>query len=183
VRRIPKADWINDRDQYMQPNKKLSRQFINDCVVWSLFSNSNETVAMRDVSYKSETYQISNNFFPFRIQDIKKWELLDKDINKSLLAAQNRFVAEWLHNESLSKEAGELLWEAKKLYRFYFEHFTELSTSKFKIQTWDAGWWQIRNALLDQNLGKDLIENVKIEHGKLKEKILPQIYEYGFLTL
>ncbi len=137
---------------------------------------------MKDVVYKKETYQISNNFFPFRIQEIKKWEIADKEINKSLLSAQNRFVAEWLNNESLSKNADEVLTAAKKLYKFYFEHFNELNTGKYKIRTWDAGWWQIRNALVDQTMGKELIENIKIEHGKLKEKILPQIYEYGFLT-
>ncbi|CAF3310622.1 unnamed protein product [Rotaria socialis] len=63
VRRIPKATWLNDRDQFLQPNKKLEQDFINDCVVWSLFANSNNTVAMKNVLYEKETYQIKNHFF------------------------------------------------------------------------------------------------------------------------
>ena len=45
VRRIPKATWLNDRDQFMQPKEKLSKEFITDCTVWSIFSNSNQTAA------------------------------------------------------------------------------------------------------------------------------------------
>jgi hypothetical protein len=57
-----------------------------------------------------------------------------------------------------------------------------LSTNEFKIHDWDAGWWQIRNALLDQNLGLDLLESLKAAHSLLKENILPQIFDYGFLS-
>ena len=150
VRRLPKADWINDRDQFLQPNKKLSKSFINDCVIWSLFSNSNETVSLRDVVYKKETYQIQNNFFPFRIQDVKKWDIADKEILKSLSKGENRFVAEWLNGENLSREAKQVLDAGKELYKFYFAHFTELNTGKFKIHTWDAGWWQINMHCLNR---------------------------------
>ena len=175
-------DWINDRDQFLKPNKKLSKSFINDCVIWSLFSNSNETVSLRDVVYKNQTFQISNNFFPFRIQDVTKWEIADREIIKSLTKAENRFVAEWLNEQTLSREATQVLDAGEELYKFYFEHFTELNTAKFKIHTWDAGWWQIKHALLEQNLGNELLEELKSKHNRLKEKIHPDIYEYGFLT-
>ncbi len=52
VRRIPKATWINDRNQFLQPKQKLSQEFINDCVLYSLFSNSNATSALKDVVYE-----------------------------------------------------------------------------------------------------------------------------------
>jgi len=45
VRRLPKADWLNDRDQFMQPQKTLSREFISDAVIWSLFAPSNQTAS------------------------------------------------------------------------------------------------------------------------------------------
>jgi len=182
VRRLPKADWINDRDQFLQANKKLSRSFINDCVVWSLFSKSNETVAMKDVVYEKKTFQIPNNFFPFRIQELKKWKITDREIKKSLSDGENRFVSEWLKEQTISREANAVLEAGKDIYKFYFEHFTELNTGKFKIHTWDAGWWQIRQALLEQNLGEELLEELKSKHNTLKEKLLPEVYEYGFLT-
>ncbi|MDR1270958.1 MAG: hypothetical protein LBK82_15695, partial [Planctomycetaceae bacterium] len=48
ARRLPKATWLNDRDQFMQPNQELSKEFVTDCTVWNLFSNSNQTAALRN---------------------------------------------------------------------------------------------------------------------------------------
>ena len=182
VRKIPKADWLNDRDQFLQPSKELKKKFITDCVVWNLFASSNQTAALKDVVYKNQTYQVPNNFFPYKVSDVKRWNILDKEIVQSLSSAENRFVANWLNKEELSSEAEEVLTKGKKVYKFFFEHFTELNTHKYKIHTWDAGWWQIRSALNDQNLGKELLDELKEAHNRLKEKIHPLIFEYGFLT-
>ncbi len=65
VRRIPKVTWLNDRDQFMQPKGELSSEFVTDCAVWNLFSNSNQTAALRNVQYQGATYQVNNHFFPF----------------------------------------------------------------------------------------------------------------------
>src|SRR5690606_28165065 len=51
VRKIPKATWLNDRNQFLIPHTEPSKEFYNDCVVWSLFSNSNETSSLKDVEY------------------------------------------------------------------------------------------------------------------------------------
>ncbi len=182
VRRLPKANWINDRDQYMQPNKKLSKDFIDDCVLWSLFSKSNETVSMRNVEYKKNTYQIENHFFPFKKSIVKKWKISDSDISDTLASGEDRFVSEWLNNQSLSAEAKAIIDIGREIYKFYFGHLNILDTTKYKIQSWDAGWWQIRSSLKDQNLGAEHLEDLKIKHDNLKEKLLPQVYSYGFLS-
>ncbi len=72
--------------------------------------------------------------------------------------------------------------EGRAVYEFYFANLNKLDTPKFKISTWDAGWWQIRNALADQNLGDDLLAAVKTAHDALKAKLLPQLPEYGFIA-
>ena len=56
-----------------------------------------------------------------------------------------------------------------------------LRTSKFKIETRDAGWWQIRMALNEQNLAEELLTTLKDKHNLLKAKILPQLSEYGII--
>ena len=81
----------------------------------------------------------------------------------------------------MSPEALLLLDFGREVYKFYFNHLNQLRTTRFKIQTWDAGWWQIRNVLDDDNLGLDLLAQLKSAHLALKEKLLPQVYEYGFL--
>lgn len=182
IRRLPKADWINDRDQYMQPNKKLANEFITDCVIWSLFSKSNETVSMRNVEYKKKIYQIDNHFFPFMKSVIKKWKISESDISDTLVSGEDSFVSEWIENHSFTTEAKAILDIGKEVYKYFFANLNVIDTTKYKIQSWDVGWWQIRSALKDQNLGIDLLEELKNRHDLLKEKLLPQVYIYGFLS-
>ncbi|MDD5360561.1 MAG: hypothetical protein PHN88_00400 [Ignavibacteria bacterium] len=182
VRRIPKTNWINDRDQYMQPNKTLSSDFINDCVMWSIFSYSNETVSMRDVEYMGNLYQIKNHFFPFKISELKKWEIADADIKSSMYRDEDRYVANWISKNKISKESETIYEIGKNIYQVFYKELNVLNTTKFKIQIWDAGWWQIRNALKDQNMAQELFIRLKEAHDSLKEKLLPKIYEYGFLN-
>jgi len=181
VRRIPKATWLNDRDQFLSPQNELPKEFIVDCMVWNLYSNSNQTAAMKDVKYEGEKYQIDNHFFPFLKSEIKGWKITDSDIQNSLSAGEDRFVAKWLTEQTLSEEAKTVLEVGRKVWKYYFEHLNELKTTKFKIETWDAGWWQVRNALNDQNLGEDLSKELKSAHDQLKAKLLPKVYEYKFL--
>ncbi len=182
VRRLPKATWLNDRDIFMQPSQDLPQSFINDAVIWSLFSNSNQTVAMRDVKYLGEIYQIPCHFFPFSIEKIKSWKPTDSDIMLQLATAKERFVCTWLAKQNLSPEAKAVLDAGENVYQFYFENIHRLATKKFEIETWDAGFWQIRNALNAKKSGENELDNLKQAHNALREKLLPQIYELGFLV-
>jgi len=181
ARRIPKATWLNDRDQFMSPNKELSAEFITDCTVWNLFAGSNQTAALRNVEYEGKVFQIHNHFFPFTVDEIKKWTIADNDIALQTATAKNTFVSEYLQKRTLSNEAKEVLNAGREIYRFYFENINKLRTPKFKIETWDAGWWQIRMALNEQNLAEELFTILKDRHNTLKTKILPQISEYGII--
>ncbi len=183
VRRLPEATWMNDRDQFMQPNGELADEFVNDCAVWSLFSLSNQTVSMKDVEYKGNVYQIANQFFPYCRTEMKKWQVSDSDIAMSLTSADaDRFVAIWLARQKLSAEAEELLALGREYYALFYAQLNNLATPKFKIATWDAGWWQIRRALEDQTLGNDLLKRIKAKHVVLRGKLLPQLVDYGFIS-
>lgn len=177
VRRIPKATWINDRDQFLQPSRELSPEFITDCVIWSLFADSNQTSAMQNIAYKGQVYQISNQFFPFLQSEIEGWDCPNPDIFQSLT---DRFVARWLRDRVLSSEARAVLDAGRELYRIFYRHWTSLDRYEYKIDTWDVGWYQIRNALKER-YGIDEMSVLKEAHRALRAKILPQIYTYGFL--
>ena len=43
VRRLIRPTWLNDRDQFQQPNKPLLDEFKGDCLIWMLFNGSNLT--------------------------------------------------------------------------------------------------------------------------------------------
>ena len=184
VRRIPKATWLNDRDQFMKPNGVLSREFVADCVVWSLYSGSNHTAALRDVVYQGKTYNIPNHFFPFPVRHISSWHITDSDIRNTLAQAEDRFVAVWLveHHAELSAEAYAVLESGEAIFRSYFSALRSLMTTKFKIATWDAGWWQVRSVLADANLCETEFKALSVRMNTLKAKILPSLYHYGFIS-
>ncbi len=181
ARRIPKATWLNDRDQYMKPKADLTEEFVTDCAVWNLFSNSNATAALKDVEYEKELYHIHNHFFPFPVTEIKQWDIADSDIALTLAYATDTFVARWLTGRVLSTEAQALLLKGKEIYMYYFANLNQMRTNKFKIETWDAGWWQIKQALGDVDLGKPELKDLKALHDTLKEKILPKLKEYKII--
>ena len=56
-----------------------------------------------------------------------------------------------------------------------------MTTKKWKIDTWDAGWLQIRRCLNDHNIAIEELKELNIANENLALKILPQIGEYGFL--
>ena len=160
ARRIPKDTWLTHVDQLLRPNRELSPQFIADCAVWSLFDNKNQTVARRNVEYQNRVYQVVNHFFPF-----------DR--------SPNSFVADWLAKQTLSTESQAVLEKAREIYRLFFANWDVLPRAEFKIETKNAGWYQIRLALSKAELGTALFAELKDRHDWLKETILPQLYHYG----
>ena len=182
TRRMLTDTWLTHTDQLMAPTKELSEEFITDCAVWSLFADSNQTAALKDVVYEGTTYQIHNHFFPFSVSELKKWQITDSDIRQTLLSAEDTFVCKWLASHTLSPEAQAILNKGKEIYRFYFENLNQLRTNKFKIETWDAGWYQIRMALKNADLASDKLSELKVLHRSLRDKLLPQLYELGILS-
>lgn len=173
VRRLPKATWLNDRDQFMQPTAELSREFICDAVIWSLFSPSNQTVSLRNVEYEGEVYRMPNNLFPFLPEEISTWEISDAEIRMQVaVAREDRFAAKWLEKNSvdISDEARAVLREGRKIYKKFYAELENLNRKKYRVEDWGAGWYQVRMSL-----------GAAVDLTALSAKLLPQIYELGFL--
>ena len=173
VRRLPKATWLNDRDQFMRPTRELPREFICDAVIWSLFAPSNQTVSLKNVEYEGEIYQIANNFYPFLLSEVKSWECTLPEMRIEIFrAAEDRFAAIWIkkHRAELSAEALAVLDAARTIYKKFYAELERLDVARWKIDSWDAGWYQIRMSL-----------GATIDLSTLSAKLEPQIYELGFL--
>lgn len=185
VRRLPKATWLNDRDQFLAPTQEpLPLDFVASCIVWSLFSNSNQTAALAAVPYQGTTYSILNHLFPWPKSEVRTWHIADLDVERTLTASDpDRYAATWLlaHATEITAEAQAVLAAARLVYQFFYGHLPILRTSHYRISTWDAGWWQVRNALADQTLAPDLLGEVKRCHAALGQWLLPQIESLGFL--
>jgi hypothetical protein len=181
VRRIPKATLLNNGNQFLIPHTNPSKEFTNDCIVWSLFSNSNETTALKNVQYLDKVYQIKNNFYPFLLKEIKQWDIKDPDFRLQTVNDQERFVADWLSKNKLSSQAKEVLEKAKMVYKLFYANLNLMATHKWKIDSWDVGWYQIRRCLSEHNIATDELKALSKANENLAAKILPQITEYGFL--
>ena len=182
VRRLPRAEWHNDRDQFMQPTHELTDEFITDCTVWNLFHNRNHTVAMKNVDYAHTFWEIPNHLFPLRLAMLHGWPIGDSDVALQVSTTTDRFVANWLAARSVSPLAQALLSAGIAVYRRYFASFDPLRTGKFRTETWDVGWWQIRSALKDRDLGGVELAVVKRAQDSLRARLRPQLSELGFLA-
>lgn len=183
VRRLPKHTWDRDRDQFYQPyDDNLPEEFVNDCVIWSAFAPSNNSVSLKDVEYNGETYQIHNEMFPFLLSEINTWKCDLKLISDQLFTAnEDRFLAQWIANHSLSIEAQDVMYKAKALYKEVYSHLGTIRWLDFKIELWDIGWWQIKETAKLITSAENYLNDLKESENKLAAKILPQIAEYGFL--
>lgn len=175
VRNLVTSNWLNNRDVYSVPTVVPSDEFFFDCLIFDLFDDSNQTASIRNVQYKGNTYNVVNNFFPFK---------------KAILNISSRFEDSYItmlfDYESLSNEAKNVYDLGIKIYKYFFKHIDELNLTKYRIDKIDyrVGWYQIRKSLLESNdqtiltLLKEIREQVAI----LGNKIYPFIFEYGFLS-
>ncbi len=184
VRRIPKASWLNDRDQFMQPKEDVIKdnEFVTQCVIWGLFSDSNNTVSISNVKYKNVNYRVRNQLFPFGIERIRKWEIKNNDILNQLWGKHSdRFAAKWLVNRKITGDAMNVLESGEKIYKYFYAHLDEIAWPKYEIKNWDVGWWQVKMSLTDTGIGLELLSDLKEKMNQLEKCILDKIYQYEFL--
>lgn len=182
VRRIPKATWDRDRDQFYQPTCTLPEEFVNDCVIWSAFSSDNNTAALKDVEYKGKIYQVHNEMFPFLLNEITKWECHLSSISRQLFSAnEDRFMAKWIGSHDLSNEAMKLFTDASAFYKCVYANLHKTQWKKYKIDLWDIGFWQIKEVAKEIDESQSLYSTIKDSRNILEEKINSHIAEYGFL--
>jgi hypothetical protein len=175
VRRLIKPTWLNNRDQFLQPDKELSEEFKNDCLIWMLFNGSNLTASADNLEWNSKCWSIVNHFIPFTENEVNAPGFFESD-----------FMVQYLADKQLSEEAIAVLDAGRSLWRAYFEHKDEKAVrERFKLNRADVGWYQIRNALKARNTSSDFapvsFSSFEGCYRVLSDKLRPLVYEYGFL--
>ena len=124
---------------------------------------------------------MKNNLYPFKISEVSLWENSSPDIKLQIaIEREERFAAEWIFNnkKNFSAESLRVLNCGREIYKDFYKNFAELNIAKWKIFDWDAGWYQVRMSLKESGAN---FEKFSCAMKLLGEKILPQIYELGFL--
>lgn len=175
VRRLIKPTWINDRDQFLQPNQELPDEFKNDCLIWMLFSGSNLTASANDLEWNNKKWSIVNHFIPYCESEVNAIERFESD-----------FMVQYLADKTLSVESIAVLDAGRELWRAYFSHTDVRSVrDEYKLNRADVGWYQIRNALKKRNESGDAayvdFSIFELAYATLSDKLRLLVYEYGFL--
>jgi hypothetical protein len=183
VRRLPKANWTNDRDQFYQPLKDpLPNDFVADCVIWSIFSDSNNVVSLKDIEYLGKIYQIHNNLYPYPLKEVKDWKHGLSSLGLQAISTnEDKFVSKWINEHQLSQESQDVYDAGRLLYIAFYQNVNKTRWLDYKIELWDVGLWQIRMALNGSGLCENEMNGLKTAHNKLGKKLLPQLYEFGFI--
>ena len=182
VRRLPKATWLNDKDQWFRPTKPLADDFITNCAVWTAFSKSNETASLANLKYQNQTFNLQNNLFPFKREEIKNWACSLTSIQDELqLGGDDRYFASWLSRRALSEQAQRVLQAGEEVYKYFYANLSNLPWPLVKVKNWDAGWYQIRRALTLAEQGDALLLTLQQAHNDLGDSLFLDIEELGFL--
>lgn len=187
VRQSFKADWHNDRDQFLTPKPKWEKDlnFISDCLVLSIFHGQNR------ISSANGT----NHWIPFLENEIDAKEKFDSHFmhdflsGKKLPAKQqnNLFSSNEKHENReivFSAESKAVLNAGRELWKYY--HTMEdanVNASLYDIKEYFQGRDKSgkMNASSDDKYYTELMENLKAALWDLTEQIKPKVYEYGFL--
>jgi len=177
VRRSNKANWLNDRDQFLIPNCELSEEFKTDCLVWMLFNGSNLTASADGLEWNGKTWSIVNHFIPFTEEEVDAPDRFESD-----------FMVRYLAGRALSPEADSVLSAGREIWREYFKRLPSMGydiREKFKLNRADVGWYQIRQSLKaygESAEGRPTdFSAFEAAYAELSAKLRPQVYTLGFL--
>ncbi|MCR2102792.1 hypothetical protein CUPS4256_05955 [Campylobacter upsaliensis] len=202
VRHCIKATWINDRDQFLAPNKKWEKdeEFQNDCLIFMLFHGQNKITSKEGI----------NHFIPFSEKELDAAEAFEshfmlefiqgkiKISNKKKKGQQEfDFQNDELEDTFIptkplifSEEAKAVLETAKELFKHYHEQAKDkenynpnaaLYDIKAHFQGFnDKGKMNPPQKAKDEAY-KEKLGELNYALKNLAKKIEVKVYEYEFL--
>lgn len=185
------CDWINCKDEFLIPNENDNRinQFMNDAIIYSLFHSGSNQSSLRNIEYNGKTWNIQNEFFWMSVKDIEKLaggEFSTDDINTAIeddieVFGKERFVYKKLQTVTLSPDAQAVLDKATELVKSSFKYRKQFNQEhpEYHINTWDAGWYQIKGML--KQYDPEGLKQFNELYKQLEDRMRPLVYELGFL--
>lgn len=181
------ATWINCKDEYMVPNTEhpLYEQWQSDCIVYSLFNTASNQSSLRNIEYNGKNWNIFNEFFWMSVKDIRtiaeNTAGADKVYDDLDMYGKERFVYKKLQTVTLSLDAQAVLDKATELVKSSFQYRAEFDRvhPEYHINTWDAGWYQIKGML--KQYDSEGLKQFNELYKKLEDRMRPLVYELGFL--
>ena len=128
---------------------------------------------------------IFNEFFWMSVKDIRtiaeNTAGADKVYDDLDMYGKERFVYKKLQTVTLSPDAQAVLDKATELVKSSFQYRAEFDRvhPEYHINTWDAGWYQIKGML--KQYDSEGLKQFNELYKKLEDRMRPLVYELGFL--
>jgi len=185
ARKLVESNWTNSQDEYLAPNEEHPQyqEFVNDSIIFSLFNSHSQQSSLRQIEYKGKKWDIKNEFFWMSKNEMMA--LANENGNdhcyNDARVSSERYVYTLLQGITLSEEAKAVLDKACELVRktFKYRMMFDEDNENYQINNWDASFYQLK--ALWKEYAKDDFEEFKELYKKLSDKMLPMVYELGFL--
>ena len=185
ARKLVESNWTNSQDEYLAPNEEHPQyqEFVNDSIVLSLFNSHSQQSSLRQIEYKGKLWDIKNEFFWMSKNEMMA--LANENGNdhcyNDARVSSERYVYTLLQGITLSEEAKAVLDKACELVRktFKYRMMFDEDNENYQINNWDASFYQLK--ALWKEYAKEDFEEFKELYKKLSDKMLPMVYELGFL--
>lgn len=180
ARKMVVSTPFTTRDSYMAPDttNAIYQEYVKDAyVLANVFNGSNQ--ASIKGGHNGIKYEFKNQFYPFSKADTYDLLGLEKKAN---FKDEKRFCLENDKYTNLSPEAQRVMDAFKNCIKesatarsqYHKDHDT------LQVNRWDAGYRQLKG--LFEEACPEAFAELKAATKALKDKMLPMVYELGFLN-
>lgn len=190
VRHSVQKNWLNDRDQFTEPYQtwQTDVEFQNDCLAYSLFSTSNNIQSAQGANlwqpFTEKELGINNELPSHFMTDYIYGKTRPRLIQGDIFGEQETNTLPLV----FSDEAKAVFDAARNLWRYYHEQDdADLNASYYDIRKYfqgtklDKKGKEVMNSTSEDTAYSVLHSALRNAHRRLAEKIVPKVYEHGFL--
>ncbi len=189
VRMCIDANWLNDRDQFLYPDKqwKTDKEFQNDCLAFTLFSNEIQSKFGTNhwIPFSENEINANEKFESNFMTDFIKGKIKSEKIPEVLLFENDTRVGVYDNLPRQFSDEAKVVFDAgRELWKYYhLQKDINVNASLYDIREYFQGRNDKgrMNARSNDPRYTELISKLRSKLNLLAEKITPKIYEYGFL--
>lgn len=190
ARLVIEATWENDRDQFLYPQETWKNDYIfkTDCLTFAIFTNKN------NVQSKDGT----NHWQPFTEEELGITNELSDHFMTDYISGKGRPKAiqgnlfDDSQNENsplvFSEEAKAVFDAGRELWKYYHKQpDADLNAAYYDIRKYfqgtklDKKGKEVMNSASEDETYTKLHAALRKAHKLLAKKIVPKVYEHGFL--
>lgn len=190
VRLVVDATWENDRDQFLYPQNtwRKDKEFLTDCLAYTIFSNKNNVRSADGINhwqpFTEKELGITNELPCHFMTDYISGAAIPEIIQTEIFDGNQKEKKPL----AFSKEAQAVFDAGRELWKYYNKQpDADLNASYYDIRKYfqgtriDKKGKEVMNSVSEDETYTKLHSALRRAHRKLSEKIVPKVYEHGFL--